>query len=308
MRTHANDTTLIQVLSGILAHIGDVVGQLLHTALGLAHLEGILVDVNRCEDVLTHHALVEHDSVLIVISLPGHVCHLEVTSQSQFTVLGRVALGEQVALLDTLAAVADGAQVDGCALVGLAEFGQTVLTDRLVETDELLVLGAVVADADNIGIDILNNTSTLGHDLRAAVIGQTLLNASAHNGSLAVNQRYSLAHHVGTHQRAVSIVVLQERDQSGSNRRNLLRRHVHQLDAVGRHNGEVGIQTCLDATIQEVTFLVDCGITLSNDVAFFGLGREVDDILVAQVNLRVAHRTIRCLDEAQLVDLSIHTQ
>ena len=88
MSTHADDTTLVEVLGSVLAHVGDIVGEFLHTALGLAHLEGVLIDVNAGEDVLTHEALVDHDSVLIVVTLPGHVSHLEVAAQCQLTVLG----------------------------------------------------------------------------------------------------------------------------------------------------------------------------------------------------------------------------
>ena len=212
VRTHADDTALVEVLGGVLAHVGDVVGEFLHASLGLTHLEGVLVDVDRGQDILTHHALVEHDSVLIVVTLPGHVSHLKVAAQSQLAVLGRVTLGEDVALAHALSAFADGAQVDGRALVGLAELRQMVHLYGVVKRHEVLLLSAVVADADNVGVDIFHHARALGLDLSAAVVSQTLLDASTHDGSLAAKQGHCLAHHVGAHQRTVSIVVLQEGD------------------------------------------------------------------------------------------------
>jgi len=79
--------------------------------------------VYRCEDILAHDALVEDDGVLIVVTLPGHERHLEVAAQSQLAGLGGISLGEDVAGLDAQSLVADGTQVDGGRLVGLAELG-----------------------------------------------------------------------------------------------------------------------------------------------------------------------------------------
>ena len=78
------------------------------------------------EDIVAHHALVEHDGVLVVVTLPGHESHLEVAAKSEFAVLGGVALGEDVAGLDALALVADGTEVDSGALVGFAPLGDFV--------------------------------------------------------------------------------------------------------------------------------------------------------------------------------------
>ena len=44
---------------------------------------------------------------------------------------------------------------------------------------------------------------------------------------------HRLALHVGAHQRAVGVVVLEERDQRRRHRHDLRRRHVHVLDLVG---------------------------------------------------------------------------
>ena len=215
MCADADDTALVEVLGGVLADVGDVVGELFHATLGLAHLERVLVDVNGGQDVLAHHALVEHDGVLIVVTLPGHEGHLEVAAQGQLAVFGGVALGEDVALVHALAAVADGTQVDGGALVGLAELGNNVLLDGALERDEVFLLGAVVADADGVGVDKLYHAVALGDNLRARVADQLALDAGADDRSLGAHQRHGLAHHVRAHQRAVGVVVLEEGDERG---------------------------------------------------------------------------------------------
>ena len=133
MGAHADDAALVEVFGGVFRDVGDVRGELFHTALGLADFEGVFVDVDRGEDVFAHHSFVEHDSVLIVVALPGHEGYLEVASECEFAFFGRVAFGEDVAFLDALALVADGTEVDGCALVGLAEFGEVVFLDAVFE-------------------------------------------------------------------------------------------------------------------------------------------------------------------------------
>ena len=53
-------------------------------------------------------------------------------------------------------------------------------------------------------------------------------------------QRHSLALHVGTHQGAVGIVVLKERNQSRRHRHDLLRRYVNELHLIRWNHLDVG--------------------------------------------------------------------
>ena len=71
MGTDADDAALVEILGGVLAHVGMSRGELFHTALGLAHFERIFVDMDRGEDILAYHALVEHDGILIVVPFQG---------------------------------------------------------------------------------------------------------------------------------------------------------------------------------------------------------------------------------------------
>ena len=101
------------------------------------------------EDILTDDTLIEHDSVLIVVTFPRHISYKEVLTQSQLAVLRAVTLGEDVAELDALSLLADGSQVDGHVLVRAAELRDAVFLQSRLEAYELLVLSAVVEDADS---------------------------------------------------------------------------------------------------------------------------------------------------------------
>src|SRR5207245_2843046 len=71
-----------------------------------------------------------------------------------------------------------------------------------------------------------------GHHDGAGVARHLLLEPRAHERRLGEEERHRLPLHVRSHERAVGVVVLEERDQRGSDRHELLRRHVHEIDLV----------------------------------------------------------------------------
>jgi hypothetical protein len=73
----------------------------------------------------------------------------------------------------------------------------------------------------------------------AGVAGHHVFHAGADQRRLGAQQRHGLTLHVRAHQRAVGVVVLEERDQRRGDRHELLRRHVHEVDLVGRRHHEV---------------------------------------------------------------------
>ena len=80
----------------------------------------------------------------------------------------------------------------------------------------------VLHDLDQVGGHHLGDHAGLlrGHDV-AGVDGGTELHAGADERGVALDQRDGLALHVGAHQRAVGVVVLEERDQRGRHRHHL---------------------------------------------------------------------------------------
>ena len=87
----------------------------------------------------------------------------------------------------------------------------------------------VTASARDLGDD----AGLLGDDDVAGVDGGAALHAGADERRLGAEQRHGLTLHVRTHEGAVRVVVLEERDQRGRDRHHLARRDVHVVDVVG---------------------------------------------------------------------------
>ena len=121
-----------------------------------------------------------------------------------------------------VALVDEDALVVGGALVGAAELGDPVG----------LVGAVVVGDGDEVGGDLGDDTGLLGADDVAGVERGAELHAGADERRLGADQRHGLTLHVRAHERAVGVVVLEERDQRGRGRHHLARRDVHVVDVV----------------------------------------------------------------------------
>ena len=98
----------------------------------------------------------------------------------------------------------------------------------------------LVLDRDRLAVDLGDDAVVLGEDHVGGVAGGAGLDAGADVGRLGPHQRHGLALHVGAHEGAVGVVVLEERDERGGHRDDLLRRDVHELDLVRRHVADVG--------------------------------------------------------------------
>ena len=120
--------------------------------------------------------------------------------------------------------------VDAGVLVGALELHQPVDVDARLGRIEL----AGGAHDDTGGVDLIDHAGAARRDRGAGVTRDHAFHAGADERRLGAHQRHRLALHVGAHQRAVGVVVLQERDQRRRHRNELLRRHVHVVDLVGR--------------------------------------------------------------------------
>ena len=263
--------------------------------------------MNRGVHVFANDTLGEDNSILVVVTLPRDISYLEVLTECQFAALGCVTLGEDLTLLHLVALTNERVQVDGRVLVGLLELRQFVLFLRRLEADELVFLGAVVFDTDDICIDVGDGTVTFRNDLRAAVGDELLLDTGSDDRSLGGQQRNCLAHHVRSHQGTVRIIVLEERNECSSDRSDLTGCYVHEVDLRRRYDGEVGAQTGLDLGADERTVLAERCVTLCNHLVLLVLSRQINDMVVVEVHHAVSYLTIRGLDESEIVDLGVDT-
>ena len=165
------------------------------------------------EDVPAYHLFGKHDGVLVVVSLPRHEGNLEVASESEFAVLGRISLGHHLTLFHFVALAYYRLEHDGRALVGPPEYRELVNGHVRAEAYEFLVLAAVVPYVDFVCIHINHFTLALCNDLGPGIEADPLLEAGTHDRGLRIKERNRLPHHVRTHQGTVGIIVLEERNQ-----------------------------------------------------------------------------------------------
>ena len=260
------------------------------------------------QNVLTNNTLVQYNSILIVVTLPRHVSNKQVLAKCQLACLGRITFCQDITSLHALTLFTDRTKVNGHVLVGTTELRNTVFLHCRLETYEVLFLCAVIQNTDCCSIYIIYNALALGSNHCAAVLTNLLLNTGTYDWSLGTEQGNSLTHHVTTHQCTVSIVVLQEGNKTCSNRSNLLRSNVHQVHLSGRHNWIVIIATTLNHLTDECTILTQGSITLADNQFLLLLCTIVSDTLGREVYYSVLDLSIRCLNEAKIVNLCIDTK
>ena len=98
------------------------------------------------------------------------------------------------------------------------------------------------------------------------------------SGASRNEQRHALALHVRTHQRAVRVVVLEERNQPGGHRDELLRRDVHVVDLRRLDFEEVAAVTDRHFLLSEMPLLVDRRVRLRDEEVLFAVAGEIIDL------------------------------
>ena len=139
-----------------------------------------------------------------------------------------------------------------------------------------------------------------GGDRRAGIARDGLFHAGADERRLGADQRHRLALHVRAHQRAVGVVVLEERDQRGGDRDELLGADVHQRDrARAAPSGTRRLWRAETSSSTKLPSVSSSAIGLRDRVLRLFHRREVDDVVG---DLAVDDLAVRRLDEAVLVD------
>ena len=229
-----HDAGLVEVLERLLADVRDVAGDLLLAELGVAGDALELLDVHRGEQVVLHQTLGDQDRVLEVVPAPGHEGDEHVAPERELAALRGRPVRDHLPALHAVAELHDRLLVDAGVLV------RALVLDQADDVD--VRAGAVLllrADHDAPGVHRHDLAVALGDHGHARVARHHGLHARADERRLGAQQRHGLALHVGAHQRAVRVVVLEEGDQRGGHRHQLVRRHVHHLDLFRRHHHEL---------------------------------------------------------------------
>ena len=123
--------------------------------------------------------------------------------------------------------------------------------------------------------------------------------AGGHERRLGDEQRHGLALHVRTHQGAVGVVVLQERNQRRRDGDQLLRRNVHEIHFHRFHVHEFAALAANDAIRREMALFIHHGIGLGDGELFLAVSREVFDVVG---HAAVFDFAIRRFQETEFVD------
>ena len=90
------------------------------------------------------------------------------------------------------------------------------------------------ADDDTGRVDLVDDARPARRDGSAGIARHDGFHAGADERRIRLHERHRLTLHVRAHEGAVGVVVLEERDERRGDRNELLRRHVHEVDAVRR--------------------------------------------------------------------------
>ena len=138
------------------------------------------------------------------------------------------------------------------------------------------------------------------------VARELAFHAGAHVRRVRRDERNGLALHVRAHERAVRVVVLEERHERRGDGHHLVRRDVHELDHVGRDHVEVAVEASRDQRVAELALLVDRRRRHADVLALFLESREPRDVVGHAAAL--GETAIGRLDEAELVDARVGRQ
>ena len=213
LSTHPNDAQIVQVSQDLVRQVGDVPCDLFGPQLGISGVDLVLLDVDRRQDVVLDQALGQDDGVFEVVALPRHEGHEEVLTEGQLAVVGGRAVGQHLARPHPLAWSDPDLLVDAGVLVGPHVLEQRV--DRRA--------GLPVVDRHRGAVDCRYRAVLEGQQHVRRVVGGAGLDTGADVRGLGLDKRHRLPLHVGSHEGTVGVVVLEERDQSGGHRHDLLR-------------------------------------------------------------------------------------
>ena len=158
---------------------------------------------------------------------------------------------------------------------------------------------AVLGHDDLIGGDRGDSAGFGRDDDGARVARHFAFEAGADERRFGNDQRHALALHVRAHQRAVRVIVLEERNQAGRDGNELLRRNIHVVDLARFHFQKVAAVTDGNFFSGEMTFRVHRRIRLRDDEIFFAIAGQIIDLIG---HAAVLDFSIGRFDETEFVD------
>ena len=132
------------------------------------------------------------------------------------------------------------------------------------------------AHDDAFGVDRIDDAVAAGEYHRAGVASRDPFHPRADNRRLRTEQGHGLALHVRAHQRAVGVVVFQERNQRRSHGDQLLRADVDVIDFIAADQHEVAGLAGVDEFGNNLALIVELHVGLRDGVLVFFPSRKIE--------------------------------
>ena len=297
-----DNTALIQVFQGILAHARYVAGDFFRSQLGVTGFRLILLNMDGGVDVFLNQTLGQKNRILVIVAFPCHESDERVLAKGNLAVISGRTVCDYLSGLHVVVLIYNRLLVVTVALVASLKLGQMV---------HIAVAVAVPADDDFIGCGALYHPCIPGYHTHAGVNSRLGLDTSTNGRSLCGQKGHCLTLHVGTHQGPVGIVVLQERNHGRSNGEYHLGRYVHQVNGLFLELGCLCTETSGYIVVYEVAFLIQGLICLCHNEVIFLVSSQVHHLIRYPRARRVSgliHHAVRSLNKAVLVHSGIGCQ
>ena len=267
--TDSYDTVVIEVLYHILGNVGYLASDLLHTKLGITRFNGIFVNMDRGIYVVADEVLVKKNCVLVVVTLPGHKADKSILTERDFTVRGSGTVCNNLSLLYSVALVNDRSVAYTGRLVGSLILYESVnVLTAVVGKDNYFLAGA-----------LFNDTRLACYEYGTRVYCRLVLHTGSNDRRVGDHKRNRLLLHVRSHECTGVVVVLKEGYAACRNRNCHLRASVHKVNVRRLNLNELGLVSCNNLLINEVTVLVEMLVSLSNYVVVLFVCGEVNDLV-----------------------------
>ena len=280
--------------------IGNIAGDFFRAQFGVTRHHIEFFDVDGGVAVGSSHFLGNQNRVFVVVAVPRHEGNGHILAKRKFAQVGRSAVSNQITTLQHIAGFYRRALVDIGRLVGAGEFHQVIDIHTHFTGYSFFV---VHANHDTVGIHVFHHTAATGHDSGGRVHRHGALNTGTYQRFFGTQTGHGLTLHVGTHQGAVGVIVLQEGNQRGGYGYHLAGSHVHILHAVGTGHDGFAFFAAGNQIALQVAFLIHFGVGLRNHITAFFNGRQIVDFIG---NLAVYHAAVRSFQETVIVGTCIN--
>ncbi len=299
LRADSDDAGLVQVLQHILADVRDVARDLFRTELRVARLLLVLLNVYAGEHIVLHEALGDEDGILIVVAAPRHEGHQHVLPKSQLAVVRAGTIRQHLVATHTLSLTDQRTLRDARGLVGAQQIHQAIS----------VALAILCLHHNLLRRYAHHRARPPGKHHRPGVARGALLHPRLHQRRIRTQGRHCLPLHVGAHQGAVGIVVLEEGNHGCGYRDNLHRRHVHVLHLARRHYLVAVLVAHLDGLLR-LAFLVHKVPVLVKPLV---ARRDVVAVVLVRLHpldlvgyAAMPHLAVRSLQEAEPIHPRMH--